>query len=419
MKKKLLVFLSIFTLMVPFVAWAEDPEPGTGTEPGTTPTETTEPTTPPTEPSSTTSPDPETTITIKLSPSALELEVGDTKKLTVEVSGTDKTVTWKSSDETVATVDNGTVTAKKAGTAKITAEIDGESANCSVTVKAKQEEQKVSATLKSVKIAGATVEKVDENNYKVTVTDENKFSIIDDGQHVIISLSDEKAKYNMTSLDAKNQFKILVGDNTYTFKVIRPEANTYLSKLEIEGYAFDQTFNKDTLSYTVTVPYDVTEVKIKANAEDGNAKISTGTSFTKENLQIGGNTISIKVTNGSDSRTYKIFVTREEEEKKKETKTNSGSTSKTTSSSDDMEIPETTDPDSALNYIIITLGTLVLFSIGALGIFFYFKTSPTRMKKELLKKKKLDEEIKEESPIVEIEKPKQEIKNYDNDIEEL
>ena len=86
-----------------------------------------------------------------------------------------------------------------------------------------------------------------------------------------------------------------------------------------------------------------------------------------------------------------------------------------------MDIPETTSPDSILDYIIITLGTLVLFSIGGIGIFFYFKTSPKRMKKELLKKKKTD--VKEESPIVEIEEtkeePKKEIKDYDNDIEEL
>lgn len=401
MKKKLFVLLSIFVLVMPFMVYAEDPEPSADP----TPTASPEPSQDPVE------------IKITMSPSSLELNEGDSKKLSVELEGTSSTVTWKSSDTNVATVDNGTVTAKKAGTATITAEVEGKSANCAVTVKAK----KVSATLKNVKIEGADVTKVNDTTYNVNVTDESKFSIVDDGKHVIITLS-EGNDYRMTSLDSKNEFKILVGDNTYTFKVTRPAANTNLSKLEVSGYAFDQTFNKDTTNYTVTVPYDITTVTINATTEDDNAKISTGKSFTKDNLQVGGNTVTIKVTNGSDSKTYKIFITREEEKKEKEKeKITSGNTSKITSKDSDMDIPETTSPDSILDYIIITLGTLVLFSIGGIGIFFYFKTSPKRMKKELLKKKKTD--VKEESPIVEIEEtkeePKKEIKDYDNDIEEL
>ena len=401
MKKKLFLFLSILVLVIPFGVFAEDPAPSAD------PTQSPEPSHDPVE------------IKITVSPSSMELKEGESKKIEVELEGASSTVIWKSSDDSVATVDDGKVTAKKAGTATITATVEGKSANCAVTVKAAE---KVSATLKSIKIAGAEVTKVDDNNYNVTVTDESNFNIVDDGKHVIISLSDESAKYSMTSLDAKNEFKILVGDNTYTFKVKKPEANTYLSKLEVVGYAFDQAFNKDTTSYTVTVPYDITTVTINANPEDSNAKVSTGTSFTKDNLQVGGNTITIKVTNGSDSRTYKVFVTREEESKEKNEKTTSGITSKITSDDSEVEIPETTSPDSILDYIIITLGTLVLFSIGGIGIYFYVKTSPKRMKKELLKKKENSE--KEESPIVEInevkpKKEKAEIKDFDNDIEEL
>jgi len=389
MKKKLLLFLSIIVLIMPIMVFAEDPDPSASPTPSADPVET----------------------KITLSPSSLELEEGESKKLNVELEGVSTTVTWKSSDSAVATVDDGTVTAKKAGIATITAEVGGKSANCAVTVKAKAKE---SATLKSVTIKGADVTKVDDKTYNVTVTNEAEFNVVDDGKHVIISLSDDSAKYSMTSLDAKNEFRILVEDNTYTFKVTRPAANTYLSKLEVAGYAFDQAFNKDTTNYTVTIPYDVTTVTINANPEDSNAKVSTGKSFTKEDLQVGGNTITIKVTNGSDSRTYKIFITRSEESKMAE-KATSIISSKINSSDSDLDIPETTSPDSILDYIIIILGTLVLFSIGGIGIYFYIKTSPKRMKKELLKKKKNIVE-KTESPIVEVEEPKKEEKR---EIEEL
>ena len=77
---------------------------------------------------------------ITLDKTAAELTEGDTTTLTASVtpdSATDKTVTWTSSDESVATVKDGVVTAVKAGKAVITAEAGGKTAACTVTVKAK------------------------------------------------------------------------------------------------------------------------------------------------------------------------------------------------------------------------------------------------------------------------------------------
>lgn len=76
---------------------------------------------------------------VTLNYSTLTLEAGKTGKLSATVlpaSATDKTVAWSSDKPDVASVSsNGTVTAKKAGTAVITATAtNGKSASCTVTV---------------------------------------------------------------------------------------------------------------------------------------------------------------------------------------------------------------------------------------------------------------------------------------------
>ena len=75
---------------------------------------------------------------VTLSSTELTLTVGNTATLTATVGpedATDKTVTWSVNSEAV-TVDNGTVTAVKAGEATITATCGGKSASCTVTVEA-------------------------------------------------------------------------------------------------------------------------------------------------------------------------------------------------------------------------------------------------------------------------------------------
>lgn len=76
---------------------------------------------------------------VSLNYSTLTLEAGKTGKLSATVlpnSATNKSVTWSSSKPDVASVSsNGTVTAKKAGTAVITATaVNGKNASCTVTV---------------------------------------------------------------------------------------------------------------------------------------------------------------------------------------------------------------------------------------------------------------------------------------------
>ena len=77
---------------------------------------------------------------ITLNKTTATLTEGETLALSATVSpdnATDKTVTWTSSDASVASVSDGTVTALKAGKATIIASCGGKAATCEVTVKPK------------------------------------------------------------------------------------------------------------------------------------------------------------------------------------------------------------------------------------------------------------------------------------------
>ena len=77
------------------------------------------------------------TGSVTLDKTTLSLAVGETEQLTATVKpddATDKNVTWTSSDESVAKVVNGKVTAVKSGKATITAKCGGKTAECAVTV---------------------------------------------------------------------------------------------------------------------------------------------------------------------------------------------------------------------------------------------------------------------------------------------
>ena len=77
---------------------------------------------------------------VVLDKTEVSIEIGSTEKLSATVTpddATDTTVTWETSDASVATVTDGTVSAEGTGTATITATADGVSAYCNVTVTGK------------------------------------------------------------------------------------------------------------------------------------------------------------------------------------------------------------------------------------------------------------------------------------------
>lgn len=104
---------------------------------------------------------------------------------------------------------------------------------------------------------------------------------------------------------------------SYTINIIREAApvvassNNNLSALSVDGYTMSPAFNANTNTYSVSVPYDATSVKVNATKADSKATgpIINGT----DNLQVGNNTVTVEVTaeNGT-KKTYTINVIRQE-----------------------------------------------------------------------------------------------------------
>lgn len=78
---------------------------------------------------------PKKVVRIKLNKSSVSTYIGKTVTLKATVSGTKNKVSWSSSNSKIATVKNGKVTGKKAGTVKITAKVGGKTVTCTVIVK--------------------------------------------------------------------------------------------------------------------------------------------------------------------------------------------------------------------------------------------------------------------------------------------
>ena len=135
---------------------------------------------------------------ISLDITSASLKVNENITLTATVTpanATDKTVTWSSSDNSVATVSNGVVIAHKLGSATITAKAGEKTATCEITVEATPvtsitlDKTSVSLKVKETVTITATVAPDDATDKTVTWTSSNEaVATIKDGVVTAVSL---------------------------------------------------------------------------------------------------------------------------------------------------------------------------------------------------------------------------------------
>lgn len=365
---------------------------------------------------------------ISLNKETLDLDTGKSATLTATTTPEGAAVIWSSSDDEIAKVDtNGKVTAgTKAGSATITASIEGteKSATCTVNVTRSIGKD---ATLKSLTITNGDLDqtfKSDVLEYSVTVEADTNSLRFEDLQ---ADLNDANAGYLVTgnsNLKNGSVVKILVTaedkttQKTYQLTIVKDTVSLALKKLEITGYALNESFDKDTLEYTASIPYEIQTISVVASPEsdDATVKVSGLT-----NLVVGQNTVTITVKDeAGNTRKYTIVVTREKEVSVEENPTSiiTSSDNNTTSSNSGI-ISGSNNNDSFLKYAIVSIACLILFAIGGIGIYFYIKTSPKKLKKAFANQSENQIENQPENPtaIVEVNNDEEIVKH--GNIEEI
>ncbi|MBR1535608.1 MAG: Ig-like domain-containing protein [Treponema sp.] len=236
--------------------------------------------------------------------------IGGTKTLTATVTpaiATDKTVTWASSDETVATVsDAGVVTGVKAGTAKITATANGAAegetvkAECSVTVTA-ETKPVTSLTVKNGE-AEATTLTIKDTDEAVTLTETHEPSDTTD------TITWTSSNPDVATVENGLVTPLKVGETTITVKandnvsktVAVTVAKTPVTSVTISGKTSVATSGEISDLAATVLPANATNKTVTWSVEIPETDGATGTTIDES---------TGKLTAGATAGTVNVFAT--------------------------------------------------------------------------------------------------------------
>ncbi len=224
---------------------------------------------------------------VELNKASLELIEGESETLTTTVKpndATDKTVTWSSSNATIATVENGKVTAVKEGEATITAAAGGKSATCKVVVA-----KKVIA-VSSVELNKTTLELVEEESETLVATVKP-----DDATDKTVTWSTSNASIatvengKVTAIkEGEATITAAAGNRSATCKVVVAKKVIAVSSVELNKTTLELVEEESETLVATVKPDDATDKTVTwstsnasiATVENGKVTaIMTGTAF--------------------------------------------------------------------------------------------------------------------------------------------
>ena len=246
---------------------------------------------------------------VTLDKSFLELVEGDKATLVASVkpaNASDQSVTWSCSDNSVAMVSSGQVTALKAGTATVTVTtVDGgKSATCKVTVKEK------TYAVESVALDQTSLELTEGDNATLTATISpsnatNKNVKWSTSDKTVATVADGK----VTAIKAGSATITVTtedGSKTASCKVT-VKAKTY----PVTGVSLDKTTlsltEGDTETLTATIsPSNATNKNVKWSTSD--KSVATVADGKVTAVKAGSATITVTTEDGSKTASCKVTV---------------------------------------------------------------------------------------------------------------
>lgn len=249
---------------------------------------------------------------ISLDKTEVAMNPDDKVMLTATIApenASNKSVLWSSSDESIATVKDGEVTALKVGEAVITAtsEDGGKKATCKVVVSAKHipvssvtlDKAEVSLILENKVTLTATVTPDNASNKTIlwTSSDES-IATVKDGE--VTALKVGEAIITATSEDGEKKATCKVTVNAKSVPVTGVSLNKQKARVFIN--------NELTLIATIA-PEDATNKTLIWTTS--NASVATVKNGVVKGISVGEADITVKTEDGNHSATCKVSVTEE------------------------------------------------------------------------------------------------------------
>ena len=245
---------------------------------------------------------------VSLNKTSLDMVEGDVIVLTATVSpenATNKNVTWSSDDPSVATVEEGKVTALKSGTAVVTVKTEdgGMTASCSITVSDKKypvtgvvlDKTSIELTEGDVATLTATITPENATNKNLIWTSDNSsVATVQDGK--VTAVSKGNATITVTTEDGGKTATCSVKVHAKVYAVTGVSLNkTSLDMVEGDVIVLTATVSpENATNKNVTWSSDDPSV---ATVEEGKVTaIKTGTAVVTVKTEDGGMTASCSIT---------------------------------------------------------------------------------------------------------------------------